>query len=133
VIECRCGAVAVALSGPSLAHFFCHCDDCQAAHCGAFVPVAMYRADAVEILRGELGSWKLRTTARRTCLRCGTRVFAEPNERLRGVSAYLLPPGQFVPKFHIYCRFALVPVADALPHYADVPARFGGSDEQVAW
>ena len=43
LIECRCGSVAVELSGAPVAQFYCHCADCQAVHGAAFVPVALYR------------------------------------------------------------------------------------------
>lgn len=52
---------------------------------------------------------------------------------VRGVSAYLLPAGQFKPQMHIQCHEALVPVQDDLPHFKGFPAAFGGSDEKVAW
>jgi hypothetical protein len=132
-IECRCGAVGVELRGEPLLQFYCHCDDCQAVHGAAFVPVAMYKTDAVSIVRGEASSWSLRTTPRRTCPACGTRLFAEPNPRVRGVTAYLLPAGLFKPTFHIQCRFAVLPVRDDLPHYRSLPARLGGADETVDW
>jgi hypothetical protein len=38
-----------------------------------------------------------------------------------------------VPKFHIYCQFAILPVRDGLPHFKTVPAAFGGSEEKVEW
>ena len=133
LIECHCGAVAVELSGDAVAHFYCHCADCQAVHGAAFVPVALYRVPSVSIVRGELQNWALRTTPRRTCSRCGTRMFAEPNPQVRGVTASLLPAGVFKPKFHINCASALLPIVDGLPHYATLPAMMGGSDAFVAW
>jgi hypothetical protein len=94
----------------------------------------MYRASQVRVTRGDLLDWKLKTTTRATCVRCGTRVFAEAAEYgIRGVTALLLPKERFVPKFHIYCQFALLPIDDGLPHFKTVPAAFGGSDEKVEW
>lgn len=133
LIECLCGAVSVDLSDDAVAHFYCHCVDCQAVHGAAFVPVALYRASSVSIARGELQSWALRTTPRRTCARCGSRIFAEPNPQLRGITATLLPLGVFKPTFHINCVSALLPVRDALPHYATLPAKMGGTDTLVDW
>lgn len=132
-VECPCGAVAIDLTGEPLLQFYCHCDDCQLVHGAACVPVVMYPASAVSVARGEPVSWQLRRTPRRSCSACGTRLFAEPNPRLRGVIASLLPPGRFVPEFHIHCGLARVPVKDALPHYRTLPARLGGSDELVDW
>ena len=54
LIECRCGAVAVELSVQPIAHFYCHCVDCQAVHGAAFVSVALYPAASVAIARGAL-------------------------------------------------------------------------------
>jgi hypothetical protein len=133
-IQCRCGAVRVELSGEPVAQFFCHCDDCQAAHGGAYVPVAMYPAAAVRVTRGNPNGWKLRTMPRMTCPECGTRIFADvPQIGVRGVNGFLLPKGRFQPAFHLQCQFAVRPVKDDLPHYKALPARFGGSDETVAW
>ncbi len=133
LIECRCGSVAVELSGAPVAQFYCHCADCQAVHGAAFVPVALYRVPFVSIVRGELGNWALRTTPRRTCARCGTRMFAEPNPQVRGVTATLLPAGVFTPSFHINCASAVLPIRDHLPHYATLPAKMGGADAFVDW
>ena len=133
-IECRCGAVAVELTGDPLVHHYCHCDDCQAMHGAAYVPVVVYPAGAVRVTRGEPIAWALRTTPRTTCAACGTRLFAEPpGMSMRGVVAYLLPKGMFKPELHIFCEFAELPVKDDLPHYKTLPARYGGSDETVEW
>ncbi len=65
---------------------------------------------------------------------CGTRQVAEvPDFGQRGVNALLLPPGVFRPPMHINCRYAVLPVKDDLPHFKGFPAKFGGSDETVAW
>ena len=133
-IECRCGKVHVELRGEPIAQFYCHCDDCQAVHGAAYIPVAMYPADAVKVTRGDPSAWKLRTTPRTTCTDCGTRMFAEvPGFGVRGVSAYLLPKGQFKAAFHIQCQFAVLPIKDDLTHFKSFPAKFGGSDELVDW
>jgi hypothetical protein len=76
-VQCRCGAVGVELTGEPSAQFFCHCDDCQAAHGAAYIPVAMYPASAVKVTRGDPSAWKVRVTPRMTCRHCGTRIFAD--------------------------------------------------------
>ena len=43
----RCGAVEIEISGEPVAQFYCHCDDCQVVHGGAYVPESVYAADAV--------------------------------------------------------------------------------------
>jgi hypothetical protein len=117
-----------------MVQFYCHCDDCQLVHGAAFVPEAVYPADAVTIRRGTPSHWKLRHTPRVTCTLCGTRLFADVRPlKLRGVNGYLLPEGQFKAEFHMQCRFAVMPVRDSLPHFRAMPAQFGGSDEVVDW
>jgi hypothetical protein len=133
-IQCRCGATHVELTGEPIAQFFCHCDDCQAVHGAAYVPVSMYPAAAVKVTRGEPSAWQLRSMPRRTCPECGTRIFAEPpGLGICGVSGALLPQGTFNPTFHIQCQFAVRPVRDDLPHFRGLPPQFGGSNERVDW
>ena len=133
-IECRCGAVALEVSGPPMVQMYCHCDDCQVVHGAAYVPESVYRAEAVKVTRGEPTHWKLKRNPRVTCPACGTRLFIDVLALgLRGVNGTLLPAGEFDPEFHMNCHFALRPVKDALPHYKLRPAAFGGTDEQVDW
>jgi hypothetical protein len=133
-IECRCGAVAIEISGEPIAQFFCHCDDCQAVHGAAYAPESAYPAEAVRVTRGEPLTWRLKKNPRYTCRECGTRLFIDVLAiNIRGVNGYLLPPGRFEPQFHMQCQFAVRPVVDALPHFKSRPARFGGSDETIAW
>ena len=133
-IQCRCGAVKVELTGEPVSQFFCHCDDCQAAHGAAYIPIALYPTDAVKVVAGTPKSWKLRTMPRMSCPECGTRIFAEPpGVGMRGVVGALLPEGKFKPTFHIQTRFAVRPVRDELPHFKGLPAAFGGTDETIGW
>jgi hypothetical protein len=133
-IECRCGAVAIEISSEPIVQFFCHCDDCQAVHGAAYAPESVYPADAVKVLRGEPSTWRLKRNPRYTCRECGTRLFIDVLAiGLRGVNGYLLPSGRFQPQFHMQCQFAARPIVDDLPHFKSRPARFGGSDETVAW
>jgi hypothetical protein len=133
-IQCRCGAVKIELTGEPVAQFFCHCDDCQAVHGGAYIPVALFPIDAVKVIAGTPKAWKLRTMPRLSCPDCGTRLFAEPpGVGMRGVIGSLLPEGKFKPTFHIHSRLAVRPVRDELPHYKALPAVFGGTDETVDW
>lgn len=133
-VTCRCGAVEVEISGEPVAQFYCHCDDCQAVHGGAYAPESAYPADAVRVVRGDPLTWMLKRSPRFTCRECGTRLFIDAlRVGLRGVNGYLLPPGEFEPTFHMQCQFAVRPVVDDLPHYKSRPARFGGTDEVVDW
>jgi hypothetical protein len=133
-IQCRCGAVEIEISAEPIVQFYCHCDDCQAVHGGAYAPESVYPADAVKVVRGDPLAWKLKRNPRFTCRECGTRLFIDVEaKRLRGVNGYLLPPGKFQPAFHVQCQFAVRPIVDDLPHYKGMPALFGGSDDMVGW
>jgi hypothetical protein len=133
-VSCRCGNVELEISAEPVAQFFCHCDDCQVVHGGAYVPESAYRADAVTVVRGEPVAWTLKRNPRLFCGTCGTRLFIDVLAlKVRGVNGYLLPAEAFRPQFHMQCRFAARPVNDDLPHYRSRPPQFGGSDERVDW
>lgn len=131
--SCRCGAVQLRISGAPLAQFYCHCDDCQAVSGGAFVPLALFLADSVDVIGKDTFTWTYKTLPRTRCSICGTFLFGEPpGLGMRGVSGSLLP-SMFKPTFHNQCRYAVMPVKDELPHFKGVPASFGGTDEVVDW
>lgn len=133
-VQCLCGATALKIKGKPLAQVYCHCTDCQAAQGAAYVPNAVYPADQVEVARGEPVTLRVKTTPRLRCAACGTPLFTEVAAAgLRSLNAYLLPEGEFTPQLHIYCADAVLPVVDSLPHYAGLPAAFGGNDEMVDW
>lgn len=132
-LQCLCGEIEIAVSGEPIVQLYCHCDDCQLFHGAAYAPQAVYRASDVEIVRGEPREWRLVSTPRHFCSNCTTRLFSLGAETMCVVNAYLLPPGQFRPALHIYCKFARLPIVDGLPHYATVPERWGGGEELVSW
>ena len=76
-VQCRCGAVEVEISAEPIVQFYCHCDDCQAVHGGAYAPESVYPADAVKVVRGDPTTWKLKRNPRFTCRECGTRLFID--------------------------------------------------------
>ena len=132
--KCRCGAIALKITGRPLVQLYCHCDDCQAAHGAAYVASAIYRASAVEGARGKPVPMVVKATPRMRCEDCGVYLFSEiASVGLRSVSAYLLPRGAFHPQFHVQCQHAILPVVDNLPHYKAFPAAFGGAEEFVGW
>ena len=132
-IQCPCGDIEIELSGEPVVQLYCHCDHCQIVNGAAMAPTAIYRSTDVAITRGEPRVWRLVSTPRYTCGNCAARLFEQGSEEYSGVNAYLLPVGAFRPALHIYCKFARLPVVDGLPHYVTVPARWGGSDEVMAW
>src|SRR5665213_2254624 len=94
-VLCRCGATELEITAEPIVQFYCHCDDCQAVHGGAYAPESVYPADAVKVVRGDPTTWRLKRNPRFTCRECGTRLFIDVEaKRLRGVNGYLLPPGK---------------------------------------
>jgi hypothetical protein len=133
-ISCLCGATRLRIGADPLFQFYCHCDDCQAVHGAAYIGVSVYPSEAVAVVAGEPVAWTYKTMPRHRCPTCGTQMFAVvPGAGITGVKANLLPAQAFAPRFHIQCRYARLPVIDDLPHFAGMPAVFGGADEPVGW
>jgi hypothetical protein len=132
--QCLCGGIKLNIREEPLAQVYCHCSDCQVAQGAAYVLNAVYPAHAVEITSGVPLSITVKDTPRFRCPACATPLFTEVTSAgLRSLNAYLLPEGVFSPQMHLHCADAQLPVADSLPHYARLPASFGGSDERVIW
>ncbi len=133
-VQCRCGAVEIEITAEPIVQFYCHCDDCQAVHGGAYVPESVYPADAVKVVRGDPTTWKLKRNPRVTCRECGTRLFIDVQApRLRGVMDTCSRPASS--SVHSMCNASSrsAPIVDDLPHYKGMPKRFGGSDDTVGW
>jgi hypothetical protein len=134
VIKCLCGACEVDISDEPVEQFYCHCDDCRAVFAGAYASISLHPVDSITLRSGPTATWVYKSMPRTFCTSCGTLLFGEVSSLgIRGINASLLPRVNFAPRFHQQCKFAELPVSDALPHYAGSPAMWGGSDEQVAW
>lgn len=132
--QCLCGEVRLHISDEPLAQVYCHCSDCQMAQGAAYVINSVYPADAVKIVSGKPVTMAVKATPRLRCASCGTPLLTEVKAGgLRSLNAYLLPAEKVAPQLHIHCSDAVMPVADTLPHYARLPAFFGGDDERVDW
>ena len=133
-ISCPCGAVVVKLQGRPQLQFYCHCDDCQIVSGGAYVPVALFPAEAVLSIEGRVETWTYKVLPRQRCAVCGCGMLAEvPGLGQYGISGNRLPPGMLDPQFHIQCRYAQRPVKDELPHYDSLPEMFGGDGRLAGW
>jgi hypothetical protein len=112
---CACGAVRYRLtSGPMFVHC-CHCRDCQRQTGSAFVVNALYEADRVEVLAGEVAPSRMPTDSGSPhdvwrCVQCGTALWSIYGGRtaLRFVRATTLDRrGALQPDVHIYTRSKL--------------------------
>ncbi len=77
-VECRCGAIELEISAEPIVQFFCHCDDCQAVHGGAYGQESVYPADAVTVVRSDPTRWKLKRNHRVTCPEFATSFPGRP-------------------------------------------------------
>jgi hypothetical protein len=66
--QCRCGAIELKIAGEPVVQLYCHCDDCQSALGAAYVPAAVYPAEAVEVVRGKPTPMIVKSTQRMRCL-----------------------------------------------------------------
>ena len=134
IVSCNCGDVTLRIEGEPEIAFYCHCDDCRAVSGGAYVGVALFPKRALTVTQGALDTWTLRVLPRHRCARCGTAMYADVTAFDQvGISITRLPEGLAKPAFHIQCRYAMNPVVDDLPHYADAQDEFGGSGERIGW
>lgn len=133
-VNCRCGAIALAVHGRPIAQVYCHCRDCQLAHGAAYVLNMVYRAEAVAVTKGVPAAFTVKTAPRQYCDGCGTLLFTQvQGAPLVSLNAYLFESSSFAPEAHLHCADAVIPVVDSLPHYADLPVEFGGTGRAAAW
>ena len=118
-VHCRCGAARLTIHAAPLAQLYCHCDDCRAAHDGAYVAASIHPTTAVQLPQGELVARVVQTTPRMACRACGTDLFSElavkgPAQRER-LSAAGRPLSAAVSHPMPTCRAAGARHAAALP------------------
>ena len=133
---CFCGAIKFELSGEPNVMGYCHCTDC-ASWAGAPVNAfSLWSPENVQVTAGaeQLGSYaKTPGSQRKYCKVCGGHVFTDHPE-MGMVDVYLnnVPGKAHQGAMHIFYAEKTMSVPDGLPKYADMPAEFGGSGEQLA-
>jgi hypothetical protein len=80
---CACGQVRYRVTEAPIAIYTCHCTDCQVLSTAAFTLTMPVRAEALEIIRGELKTWiRVPPSGNRlpqhVCSNCGVRIYSEP-------------------------------------------------------
>ncbi|HET6545231.1 MAG TPA: GFA family protein [Rhodanobacteraceae bacterium] len=134
--RCFCGAVEVSVRGEPEAMGYCHCDSCRRWSAGPVNAFSLWKPDAVRITRGEdkLGSYAANPSSqRRWCMVCGGHVLTEhPGMGLVDVYAAVIDDLDFVPGVHVHYQEHVLPMADGLPKFKDVPAPLGGSGATMA-
>jgi len=132
--HCLCGAVAYRLTEEPLTFYACHCTDCQRRTGAAFALSMIVRRAALELTRGEPGTYEARLAdgrrkAGRLCTACGTRLWGDPRDPEIAVvqAGTLEQPCGLEPVAHIWTRSTQPWIAwpDGAVKYETQPSRPG--------
>jgi hypothetical protein len=119
---CLCGAVRWRATAEPANVRVCHCRNCQRWSGAPFFARAVFPTAAFE-RSGALTSWPTSPRIeRRSCARCGTPMFADPNDppaRIAVSLATLDEPNAIVPQVHIWTceKLDWVCLDDGRPRY----------------
>nr|WP_283816598.1 GFA family protein [Phenylobacterium glaciei] len=123
---CLCGQVRYEARGEPLNVRCCHCTLCQKAGGTPFYARAMFALGDITLTGETLDHPTSDRLMRRSCARCGTLVFSQPND-LPARIAVGLPtlddPGALAPDMHIFTStmLAWLKLDDDLPQYLERP------------
>lgn len=133
---CFCGSVTLRVTGAPAAAGYCHCDSCRQWSAAPVNAFTLWPPDAVEITAGAelVGSYaKTPRSHRKWCTRCGGHLFADhPGLGLIDVYVAVLAGFAHRPALHVHYQESVLPIADGLPKFRDLPAEMGGSGALVA-
>lgn len=140
--SCFCGEVQITLHGAPEAMAYCHCDSCRRWSAGPVSAFTLWKPEHVEITQGKAhlegfsgnpGSDHQQVVSNRQwCKSCGGHVFTDhPLMGVIDVPAALIRGLHFVPGFHVHYQETVMPMADGLPRFRDLPAEAGGSGEMI--
>lgn len=74
--RCRCGAIAYKLAGEPIGASICHCADCRRSAGAPMVAWAMFKEEALTVLRGQPKVFNSSgVVLRGFCADCGTGLF----------------------------------------------------------
>lgn len=140
--RCFCGAVEISLTGDPLVMAYCHCDSCRHWSAGPVSAFTLWAPDQFRVTKGAehldlfdrlvAPDGSPGTSIRQWCKICGGHVFIEhPSMGVVDVPAPVIDKFDFTPGFHVHYRERVLPMADGLPKFRDLPAEAGGSGEQL--
>ncbi|WP_421933519.1 GFA family protein [Phenylobacterium sp.] len=123
---CLCGQVRYEARGQPLNVRCCHCTLCQKAGGAPFFARAMFAAEDLTLTGETLDYPTSARVMRRSCARCGTLVFSQPNDppaRIAIALATLDDPDAIAPDMHIFTstKLAWLKLDDGLPQYLERP------------
>lgn len=141
--SCFCGAVSFTLNGEPELMAYCHCDSCRHWSAGPVSEFTLWKPELIDIVKGKdkLVSYDKNSSQangevlseRTWCSCCGGHVFTRhPQMGLVDVPKVIIQDLAFKPAFHVHYQETVLPIADGLPKYRDLPEAAGGSGAVVA-
>ena len=120
---CQCGQVRWVARAEPINVRLCHCRNCQRATGGPYFARALFE-DGDVARSGETTRWASSGRLHRlSCARCGTPVFAEPQDGpwIAVALTTLDDPGALSPGSHIWVseKLAWVRIDDGLPQFPE--------------
>lgn len=133
---CFCGSVQFSVTGSPEVMGYCHCDSCRSWSASPVNGFSLWNPAAVTITQGDQYVGEFHKTVqshRKFCTKCGGHLMTDhPETGHVDVYSAMLPDLDFKPEFHVYYGEKVLSIPDGLPKYADVPAKYGGSDQKIA-
>lgn len=123
---CLCGQVRYAATGAPANVRACHCSLCRRAASAPFFARAIFPKAAVTRSGETLDYRSSARLVRRSCARCGTLVFCDPDDAPDRVAislATLDDPDALAPDMHIFTatKLAWLQLDGGLPQYPERP------------
>ena len=121
--HCFCGRVKFEVAGPAKYACFCHCESCQRAAGGAYVPWATFEKSTFVVTAGEIAQHHSSPgVTRGLCRECGTSLTYEHEDRVGQIDVTLTSfddPSEFSPQAHIWVedKAPWVIIGDDLPQF----------------
>lgn len=133
--ECFCGAVKIEVRGEPEGMGYCHCRSCRSWSGGPVNAFSLWKPESVSITSGaeHVATYnKTPNSDRKYCAKCGGHLMTNhPMLGVVDVFTATIPSLDFKPGLHVNYAETVLPMKDGLPKFADFPAAFGGTDEQI--
>jgi len=141
--RCFCGDVQLSLVGEPEVMAYCHCDSCRHWSAGPVSAFTLWQPNNFKVTKGakNISSFdknpsthdKTVISNRVWCKTCGGHLYTEhPTMGLVDVPAVTIDKLEFNPGFHVHYQESVHHMLDGLPKFKDLPAKAGGSGEQLA-
>ncbi len=131
--KCFCGAVSAVAKGAPVLQAYCHCTSCRRWSGQPVTACVLWPQDCVEFTSGADKLYRFSITdhpegGKFSCSKCGGAVCTfVPGPRLYDIFGGVLEDFPFAPTLHINYGERVLPIADGLPKFRDMPERSGGS------